>query len=92
MQYGPYSFELKSVSPNPFNPMTEISFSVPNDGFVELMAFDITGKKVASIFTGYQSIGMHSYTWDASNYGSGLYMVRMQSDTYVQVQKLMFLK
>lgn len=91
-QSGPHSFELSKLYPNPFNPSTEVSFSLPVDGHVQLAAFDVRGKEMDVIFEGAQSIGQHSYTWNASNLPSGVYYIRLQAGDMVTSQKALLIK
>ena len=89
---GPHVFELDALYPNPFNPSTEVSFSLPNEGHVTLAVYDLRGQEVAKIFEGAQSMGQHSYTWDASDLSSGVYYVRLQSGSMVTSQKALLVK
>jgi hypothetical protein len=91
-QVGPYRFEMAELYPNPFNPSTEVSFSLPMDGYVQLAAYDVRGKEVDVIFEGAQSIGQHSYTWNASNLPSGVYYIRLQAGAMVTSQKALLIK
>ena len=91
-QSGPHSFELSRLYPNPFNPSTEVSFSLPMDNHVRLAAYDVRGKEVDVIFEGAQSIGSHSYTWNASNLPSGVYYIRLQAGAMVTSQKALLIK
>ena len=89
---GPFAFELAELFPNPFNPSTEIQFSVPRDEFVRLSAFDVRGKEVDLIFEGMQSAGMHHYNWNAGNLPSGVYYVRLQAGSEIETQKALLVK
>jgi len=91
-QTGPYDFELSKLYPNPFNPSTEISFSLPMDNHVKLSAYDIRGQEVGIIFEGSQSAGLHSYTWNASKLPSGVYYVKLQAGNMVTSQKALLVK
>ena len=91
-QSGPHSFEISKLYPNPFNPSTEVSFSLSVDGHVQLAAYDIRGQKVDMIFEGAQSVGKHSYTWNASNLPSGVYYIRLQAGDRVASQKALLIK
>ena len=91
-QYGPYTFELNEVYPNPFNPATEVQFSLPVEGYVELSAYNLMGQEVSRIFNGHQSVGSHSYTWDASSMPSGIYYIMLRQGTNVQTTKAMLMK
>ena len=91
-QTGPYSFELKGLYPNPFNPSTQVSFSLPVESHVQLAAYDLRGHKVAMIFEGSQTVGTHSYTWNASSLPSGVYYIRLQAGDMVTSQKALLIK
>ena len=91
-QSGPHSFELSKLYPNPFNPSTDISFSLPMDNHVRLSAYDVRGQEVDVIFEGAQSIGKHSYTWNATNLPSGVYYIRLQAGSMVTSQKALLIK
>ena len=91
-QSGPHSFELSKLYPNPFNPSTEVSFSLPMDEHVQLAAYDVRGKEVGIIFEGAQSVGQHSYTWNAASLPSGVYYIRLQAGGMVTSQKALLVK
>ena len=89
---GPYAFELDMLYPNPFNPSTEVKFSLPHDSHVKLSAYDVKGQEVDLIFEGVQSLGQHSYTWNAANLPSGVYYVRLQAGDLASMQKALLIK
>ena len=89
---GPHSFELSKLYPNPFNPSTQISFSLPMENHVRLAAYDVRGEEVDIIFEGAQSVGEHSYTWNASNLPSGVYYIRLQAGEMITSQKALLVK
>ena len=91
-QTGPYRFEMEELYPNPFNPSTQISFSLPMDDYVKLSAYNIRGNEVDVIFEGAQGVGQHSYTWNASHIPSGVYYIRLQAGDMVTSQKALLIK
>ncbi|MBC8312613.1 MAG: T9SS type A sorting domain-containing protein [Candidatus Marinimicrobia bacterium] len=91
-QSGPHKFELSSIYPNPFNPATEINFSVPSDSYVRLSVYNVQGKEVDVIHEGFQSSGAHSYTWNASDMSSGVYYVRLVSGNKAKTMKAVLMK
>ena len=91
-QSGPHSFEISKLYPNPFNPSTEIGFSLPVDSHVQLAAYDVRGKEVGIIFEGAQSVGQHNYIWNASDLPSGVYYIRLQAGSMVTTQKALLVK
>ena len=62
------------------------------DHHVTLAAYDIRGHEVDKIFEGAQSVGQHSYTWDASNLPSGVYYIRLQAGSMVTSQNALLVK
>jgi hypothetical protein len=69
--------QLEQNRPNPFNDITEISFSVPTDGQVELELTDISGRVVMQIQRGMYGAGHHSVTFSRKGIESGVYFYRM---------------
>jgi len=88
----PTTYNLSSPYPNPFNPITTISFSIPQSDIVSLNIYDITGKLVITLINEQLNIGYHSINWDGTNQSSGMYFVRMESGDYVETQKLLLVK
>ena len=88
----PITYNLSNPYPNPFNPTTTISFSIPQTDMVSLNVYDITGKLVTTLINEQLNIGYHSIVWDGTNQSSGMYLVRMESGSYIKTQKLLLLK
>ncbi len=88
----PAKFELSQNYPNPFNPTTQINYSVPVSGFVSLKVFNILGQEVASLYDGYQKAGSYNVNFDASKLASGIYLYRLESNSFVQTKKMILLK
>ncbi len=88
----PARFSLSQNFPNPFNPSTNISFSLPSKSFVTLKVFDIIGRELATIVSEQLSEGTYSRQWNAAKMSSGIYFYRLQSDKYSETKKLVLLK
>ena len=88
----PKMFSLSQNYPDPFNPTTTISFSLPSQSFVSLKVYDIIGREVATIISGEMSAGTYSRQWNATKMSSGIYFYRLQSGSYTQTKKLVLLK
>ena len=91
----PLEFSLDRVHPNPFNPITSISFSVPgeNQDPVFIRIFNLNGGLVATLIN--QSVlapGNHVIMWDASYVGSGIYFVEFIAGNTRKIQKITLLK
>ena len=74
----PKSFELLRVYPNPFNPSTQIEYSLEQAGTVRLEVFDLQGRLVESLLNTHQQSGTHRIQWLANSQSTGLYFVRIQ--------------
>ncbi len=88
----PVEFALHGAYPNPFNPTTSLSFSLPEAGRVTLTVFDVQGKVVARLADGRRSAGTYQVTFDASNLASGIYFARLEAGAQIATQKLLLLK
>jgi hypothetical protein len=91
----PKSFSLDRVYPNPFNPMTSISFSVPlnNEDHISIKVFDISGRLATTLVNERSyDMGRHEVVWDAKNLGSGIYFVEFRAGIHRQVEKITLLK
>ncbi len=86
------NFKLEPNYPNPFNPSTQISYSIPKGEHVSLKVFDILGREVATLVDGFQKAGPHRVTFDAGHLSSGIYLYRLESATHTQTRKMMLMK
>ncbi len=87
----PAGFKLTNT-PNPFNPFTTISFSLPTDSHTTLTVHDITGRKVATLIDNYMSAGKHSAVFDGSNLASGVYFYRLKTGEVARTGKMLMIK
>ncbi|RJP74374.1 MAG: T9SS C-terminal target domain-containing protein, partial [Candidatus Zixiibacteriota bacterium] len=81
-----------SLSPQPGNPTTAISFHLPYAQEVDLAVYNLLGARVATLVAGMQMAGDHTFTWDASGYASGVYLVRLEAGGEAAVEKAVILK
>ena len=91
-QIVPDNYNITSIYPNPFNPTTTISFSIPEFGLTTITAYDITGRELETLTNEVLSIGNYSINWNASSYPSGVYLIRMESGEFTQTQKVVLVK
>jgi len=94
----PHTPVLHPNYPNPFNPETTLSYTIPQGGHVSLTIFDISGKLVIRLIDGHQAAGTYSLHWDATlpddgqSVSSGVYLsVLRQADTAIS-RKMILLK
>lgn len=95
----PKAFALNQNAPNPFNPATAISYSVPDGASlaVNLTVFDIRGKLVRTLVSEVKNAGTYTVFWDGTNesgtkVSSGVYFYRMKAGSFVQTRKMVLLK
>lgn len=88
----PTEFNLSQNRPNPFNPITEISFDLPAASDVQLDIYNITGQRVATLVNGHLEAGHHAFSWDGSGVSSGIYLYRLQAGEFVGSRKMVLLK
>jgi len=88
----PNEFNLLQNYPNPFNPTTTISFSLANDGFVNLTVFNITGEKVASLVNREYQTGNYTVEFNANDLPSGIYLYRLSAGNFVSTKKMILMK
>ncbi|MBL7047813.1 MAG: C10 family peptidase [Candidatus Marinimicrobia bacterium] len=88
----PSTFALHPAHPNPFNPVTRISYELPVGSIVDLVVYDMMGRKVVELVSGQVAAGYHSVKWDATGYASGIYFVKLVTPGYKETQKVVLLK
>jgi len=81
-----------SSYPNPFNPVTNISYFLPHSGATSVSVYNLLGKQLATLYDGYQTSGNHNLTLDASNYPTGLYFVQIVHENRSSFIKILLLK
>jgi hypothetical protein len=86
------NFELFQNYPNPFNPTTTIKYDLPVSGNVELVVYDILGRKVVSLINETKDAGRYEAFWNASNVASGIYIYQLKSNEFVSSKKMILLK
>jgi 1,4-alpha-glucan branching enzyme len=91
-QMLPKDYAIYQNYPNPFNPSTTIRYALPHRTYVSLNIYDIMGNLVQTLYSGEHEPGTFSIVWNASRYPSGTYFVRMQSEQYTRVKKVLLLK
>jgi hypothetical protein len=93
----PCGLAILANRPNPFNPSTEIGFTVPKAGKATLAVYDITGRKVRDLVSGSLAAGVHTVVWDgADNRGravsSGVYFSRLVSGNQSISRKMLLMR
>jgi len=90
-------FVLYPAYPNPFNPSTTLSFSIPTASHAELNVYNIRGQKVKTLVRGKLEAGHHQFSWDGNNdvgekVSSGVYIFELQAGDRIQGSKVLLLR
>ncbi|MFA7359785.1 MAG: T9SS type A sorting domain-containing protein [Candidatus Kapaibacterium sp.] len=88
----PLTYALSQNFPNPFNPVTRISFALPKQGFVTLKVYDVLGKEVATLVNEMKNQGSYSVDFNASNFSSGVYFYKIETNGFSDIKKMMMIK
>ncbi|MCF7824553.1 MAG: T9SS type A sorting domain-containing protein [Candidatus Marinimicrobia bacterium] len=89
---NPHDFSLAPAFPNPFNPSTKLSWSLPEQNAFTIKAFNLQGREVAIIAAGNLPAGQYTSEWNASNLSSGLYIIQLQAGEHQAMQKVLLVK
>ena len=88
----PTEVSLSNAYPNPFNPVTMLTYDVPSDMAVSMGIYDVRGRLVDELVNDMREQGRYEITWNADQHSSGVYMVKMTAGSTVKVQKVMLVK
>ena len=88
----PISFSLLNNYPNPFNPVTTISYQLPKSAYVNLSIYNIFGQLVVTLINEHNNAGYYLVEWNASAVGSGVYFYRIEAGEYTETKKCLILK
>ena len=86
------TFELTAPYPNPFNSTTMITYSLPYASHMLLQLYDLSGRKISTLFEGYRQAGINTYKLNISGLSSGLYFVRLEAVGQVITRKVMLIR
>lgn len=85
-------YKLNQNYPNPFNPSTIIRYSVPSDEMVNLTVYNSLGEIIKTLVNEFKGAGEYSMEFNAVNLPSGIYFLRMTTDTFSQLIKMNLIK
>jgi len=93
----PRSYNLFNNYPNPFNPITHISYDLPEDGLVNITVYDILGNVINQLVNEVQNSGYKSIQWNATNnqgqpVSAGVYLYSIEAGNFRQTKKMILLK
>jgi tetratricopeptide (TPR) repeat protein len=84
----PTEFALEQNYPNPFNPTTTLRFAIPQNEHVTLKVYDLLGREVATLESGFKSAGAYQTLFDASALSSGVYIYRLTAGSFTALRKI----
>jgi hypothetical protein len=86
------SYSLSNNYPNPFNPSTKITYTLPERGNVSLKVYDLLGGEVAQLVNGEIEAGSYDISFNAVNLPSGIYFYKLQAGSFIETKKMILLK
>jgi len=86
------TFALGQNTPNPFNPVTEIAFALPEASDVTIDIYNVRGQRLKRLIAEERPAGWHSIRVDANDMASGVYFYRMQAGDFTETRKMSILK
>jgi hypothetical protein len=88
----PNGFQLYQNYPDPFNPTTIISYSIPSTSHVRLAVYDIFGQEVAVLINEVRKAGIYDVSFSGANLSSGVYFYRLSTRNFTQAKKMLLVK
>jgi len=88
----PTKTSLEQNYPNPFNPSTVIKFSLSKSEHVRLEIFNLLGQSLEVLVDSKLSAGNYIQQWNAKNLASGIYIYRLQTDSYTEARKMILMR
>lgn len=85
-------FKLGDNYPNPFNPSTRISYSIPVESFVTLKIYDNIGREITTLVNGYKDEGEYSVDFRADGFAAGVYYYKLAVGNQSQVKRMILVK
>jgi len=94
---APNTFSLHQNYPNPFNPVTTIQYDLPDNSQVQVAIYDMLGRKVRTLVSGFENAGFKAVQWQGRNdfgqpVGAGVYICQIRAGDFVQTRKMILLK
>jgi len=89
---NPKQFALEQNYPNPFNPSTTIKYSIPLASKVKIIVFNLLGQEIDILVDEFKEAGTHLIDYVAKNINSGVYLYKIETNTFSQTRKMTLLK
>lgn len=92
VDFAPKEFVLNQNFPNPFNPVTTISWHSPVGTHQVLKVFDVLGNEITTLVNEYKNAGIHEVEFFATDLASGIYFYRITAGSYTEIMKMILLR
>jgi len=89
---NPDDYKLYQNFPNPFNPATIINYKINQSGFVTLKVYNLVGQIVKVLVSENQESGTYSKQFDASELSAGIYLYKLQVNSFTSVKRMTLIK
>ena len=86
------SFSLSQAYPNPFNPTTTMTLTMPVSGNITVEVYNLLGQSITTLTSGYKEAGTYNLIWDATDAASGVYFITLSASDTRLTQKVLLLK
>ena len=88
----PKNFNLEQNYPNPLNPKTKLSYTIPRAGLVTLQVYDVLGREVDALVSKDQTAGTYNVSYNTAGLSSGVYFCVLRMDSRVEMKKMVVVK
>ena len=93
----PTQYVLHDAVPNPFNPQTTLTFSLPSASHVRLTVYDVSGRLVATLLDEDRGPGVWNVVWEgrdktSQRVSSGVYFYRIEAGDFIETKRMVLLK
>jgi hypothetical protein len=88
----PDNYEYFNVYPNPLNPEILLKFNLQNSGYVSIFVFDLAGREISQIESGFLNSGIHERNWNSKGLSSGVYIIRLKTQDNILAKRVAVIK
>ncbi len=88
----PQNYALSQNYPNPFNPSTVINYQIPVGGLVKIKIYDLLGREISTLVNEIKPAGNYKTVFNAVRFSSGVYFYRMESGSFTETRKLIYIR
>jgi hypothetical protein len=85
-------YRLSQNYPNPFNSITKINFYIPETCLVTIKVYNLLGKEIETLFSGFRIKGEYSITWNATDLPGGMYIYKLTAADFMEYKKMVLLR